>query len=154
MREKDIPPCMIYIDKEGRWFHKGAEMIHREIIRSFYQNMELDSQGRYIINWQGERCYVDVEETPFIVKRVAGQDSGRAGVSRVILYLSDDEKEDLVPETLSFGEDNVPYCRVKGGIFPARFSRAAYYQLAEFIKEEEGGYYLSLNEKKYRIYYA
>jgi len=30
MAEKEmneLPPCLIFIDKEGRWYHKGAEMI-------------------------------------------------------------------------------------------------------------------------------
>jgi hypothetical protein len=51
MTENDIPPCLIFIDKEGRWYHRGAEMIHREFIRLFYNNIELDSRGRYVIDW-------------------------------------------------------------------------------------------------------
>ena len=68
--ERDpLPPCMIFIDKEGRWFHKGAEMIRRDFIRLFYSNMELDSEGRYVIFWNGQRCLVDVEDTAFVVQR-------------------------------------------------------------------------------------
>jgi len=34
----------------------------------------------------------------------------------------------------------------------AKFSRTAYYELAEFIEEGEGGeFFLLVNEKKYRI---
>ncbi|MFC1534896.1 hypothetical protein ACFL7M_16200, partial [Thermodesulfobacteriota bacterium] len=149
--EKDIPPCLIYIDKEGRWFHKGAEMIHREIIRHLYEHMEIDPRGRYIIDLRGDRCYVDVEDVPFIIRRTVLKVTDQAGNSRIILYLSDDGQEDLSPETLYVGNDNVIYCRVKGGAFPARFSRAAYYQLAEYIEEENERYYLPLNGKKYFI---
>ena len=57
----ELLPCLIFIDKEGRWYHKGAEMIHREFIRLFYKHMELDPQGRYVINWQGQHCQLPVE---------------------------------------------------------------------------------------------
>jgi hypothetical protein len=41
---------------------------------------------------------------------------------------------------------------VKGGQIPARFLRAAYYQIARYIEEEEsGGFYLSLNHQKFPI---
>ncbi len=142
---------MIFIDKEGRWYHKGAEMIRRDFIRLFYKNMELDSEGRYVINWSGERCRVDVEDTAFVVQRVVSQDGERTGNARFVLNLSDDTEEDLMPDTLCVGPDNVLYCRVKNRIFPARFNRAAYYQLAEHIEEENESYYLSLNGKKYKI---
>ena len=145
----NIPPCLIFIDKEGRWYHQGAEMIHREFIRLFYEHMELDSQGRYIISYRGERCYVEVEDTAFVVNRVELND--QADHSGFILYLSDDSKEGLLPGTLYVGKDNVLYCRVKDRTFPARFSRAAYYQLAEYFEEEDGNYYLSLHGEKHLI---
>jgi len=147
----DLPPCMIFIDKEGRWYHEGAEMIHRDFIRLFYKNMELDAEGRYVINWNGERCRVDVEDTAFVVRRVVYEDGDRAGNARFVLNLSDDSEEDLMPDTIFIGEGNVLYCKVKSRSFPARFNRAAYYQLAEYIEEENGTYSLPLNGRKYNI---
>jgi hypothetical protein len=147
----DLPPCLIFIDKEARWYHKGVEMIHRKFIRLFYQNMELDSHGRYVINWEGERCYVEVEDTAFVVQRAVYLDGSQTRNAQIILTLSDDSHEELQPDTLYVGNHNVIYCRVKGRTFPARFSRAAYYQLAKYIEEENEAYYLPLNGKKYRI---
>jgi len=149
MIPNDIPPCLIYIDKEGRWFHNGAEMIHREFIRLFYQHIEIDPLGRYIISWRGERCYVEVEDTPFVVWRVICKDRD----SRFILYLSDDSQEDLKPDTLYVGEKNVLYCKVKDGTFSARFNRPSYYQLAEYIEEEGGRFFLPHDGEKYQIHY-
>ena len=142
---------MIFIDKEGHWYHEGVEMIHRDFIRLFYRNMELDSEGRYVINWRGERCWVDVEDTAFVIRRVVYQNDERTGNGRFLMNLSDDTEEALVPDTLRVGKENVLYCKVKNRIFPARFMRAAYYQLAEYIEEENGSYYLSLNGQKYTI---
>ena len=142
---------MIFINKEGHWYHEGVEMIHRDFIRLFYQNMELDSQGRYVINWKGEHCYVDVEDTAFIVWRVVYQYDKQAKNAGFILSLSDDTKEELLPDTLFVGQDNVLYCKVKDRAFPARFNRAAYYQLAQNIEEDNMTYYLPLNGRKYNI---
>ena len=148
---EDISPCLIYIDKEGRWYHQGAEMIHRKFIRLFYQNMVLDSKGRYLINWANECCYVDVEDTAFVVRRVSYGEEHQDRASRIELSLSDDTKEALIPDSLYVGRENILYCKVKSGLFPARFNRAAYYQLAEHIEEEDGVYFLPLNGQKYVI---
>ena len=147
----ELPPCLIFIDKEGHWYHKGSEMIHRDFIRLFYQHMELDSQGQYVISWQGQRCWVDVEDTAFVVRRVTVKDGTQDQNGRYLLYLSDDSREPLAPETLFVGQDNVLYCKVKTGVFPARFNRAAYYQLADYIEEEGDTYYLPLNGRKYNL---
>lgn len=153
MNEHDIPPCLIFIDQEGRWFHKGAEMIHRETIRLFYQHMTLDALGRYVIYWRGDRCTVDVEDTAFVVWRVASHDHDKGDKGGFTLYLSDDSREPLEPETLYVGNHHVLYCRVKNGGFPARFHRPAYYQLAQHIQEEKGEFFLPLHGQKYLIPY-
>jgi len=148
----ELPPCLIFIDKEGRWHHKGVEMIRRDFIRMFYKNMELDSHGRYVINWGGKQCYVEVEDTAFVVRNMVYHDKTQGTTAtRVLLFLSDDSQEELAPETLYVGKDNVLYCKVKNATFPARFTRAAYYGLAAHIEEQDNGFYLPLNGKKYRI---
>lgn len=148
---QDLPPCLIRIDKEGRWYHKGVEMIRRDFVQFFYQNMELDAGGRYVIEWDGKRCYVDVEDTAYVVRSAVYQGGGRDQTGQFILYLSDDTQEELTPDSLYMGKDNVLYCRVKDRTFPARFNRAAYYQLAEYIEEEDGAYYLPIRGERYRI---
>lgn len=149
--EDGLAPCLIHIDKEGRWFHKGVEMIRREFVRSFYQQMELDAVGQYIIYWGGKRCYVDVADTAFVVRRVSYLNEETGKGSGFVLNLSDDTEEELRPDTLYMGEANVLYCRVKDGIFPARFNRAAYYQLAAHIEAAGGDYVLPVNGRKFKI---
>jgi hypothetical protein len=147
----ELPPCLIHIDKEGRWYHEGREIIHREIVRLFYQNMELDPQGRYVINWKDQRCWVDVEDTAFVVRRVVYEKGNQVNKSQYVLHLSDDTKEMLLPNTLYVGQHNVLYCKVKSLAFPARFDRAAYYQLAQYVEQEGDTYYLPLNRKNYKL---
>lgn len=126
-------------------------MINREFVRLFYQHMTIDSLGRYIIKMGGDHCFVEVEDTAFLVRRVVFEDQVRPGHSRFILYLSDDTQEDLLPDTLKVGDGNVLYCMVKNRSFPARFGRPAYYQLSRHIEAENDEFYLPLNERKYWI---
>jgi len=146
-----VPPCLIFIDKEGRWYHQGAEMIHREFVRAFYQNIELDPDGRYRITWNGTECTVDVEDTAFVVRGTSVERGCDHRPLEVQIHLSDDTDEPLDPETLYAGEDHVLYCRVKSGAFPARFTRPAYYQLAELIEEDDHGYFLPISGKRYHL---
>lgn len=146
-KHKDIPPCQIRIHKDGKWYHKGREMIHREFIHLFYENMELDEEGRYLIYWDGKPCYVEVEDTAFVVMRV----DVLSDKAQILLTLSDDSQEYLAPETLTVSDENVMYCKVKSSTFPARFTRPAYYQLAQFIQEDEEGYYVDVGGKKQYI---
>lgn len=150
MNENEIPPCLISIDKEGRWFYKGVEMIRRDFIRLFYENMEAGPDGRCIITLAGDRCYVEVEDTPFVVWRTEAEPDD-SGFLRFFLYLSDDSQEELNPETLHLGKNNVLYCRVRNRAFPARFNRSAYYQLAEHIEEKDGEFFLPVNGRHYPI---
>jgi uncharacterized protein len=144
-QDQDLPPCQIHIDKEGRWFHRGAEIVNRGIVNLFYAHMEMEASGRYVIAWNGERCYVEVEDTPFVVRSVeeAGNDFR--------IHLSDETAEILSPETLTIGKDHVLYCRVKNGRFPARFNRPAYYQLAEHVEASGESYYLPAGGRNYLI---
>jgi hypothetical protein len=141
----DVPPCEIFIDKEGRWFYRGAEIVRRDIIQLLYAGLERDNRNRYILHWDGSSCSVEVEDTAFVVRRIDEKDGS------FLLHLSDDSIEKLSPESLATGRDNVPYCLVKNGRFSARFTRAAYYQLAEHIEEEEGGFFLRAGEKNHPI---
>jgi uncharacterized protein len=147
----ELPPCLITIDKEGQWHHEGAEMIRRDFIRVFYQNMEMDVRGRYVIVWNGKRCRVGVADTAYVIWNVAYQDRGTEEPAGFRLVLSDDSQEDLAPETLWVGKDNVLYCRVKNQAFPARFNRAAYYSLAAHIEEKDNAFYLPLNGQWFEI---
>ena len=142
---------MIYIDKNGKWFHKGIEMIHKGIVNEFYRNLTTDTFGNYIITFGKEKCFVEVEDTPFIITRVEFDKAEKSMEAQIILYLIDDTQENLDPDTLSVGDENILYCLTKKSTFKARFSRAAYYQLASRIKEEGDKYYLPLNDKNYYL---
>jgi uncharacterized protein len=147
-----LPPCMIFVGKEGKWFHEGAEIIHRPIFLWLIQSLEVDDQGRYLIHLNNQKCVLEVEDTPLVILGTDRIQSGPEENEEILLTLNDERQEILDPQTLWLSGENVLYGLVKGGRIPARFLRAAYYQIARYIEEEEtGGFFLSLNRQKFPI---
>jgi uncharacterized protein len=147
-----IPPCMIFVGKEGKWFHEGAEIIHRPIFLWLIQSLEMDDQGRYLVHLNNQKCLLEVEDTPLVILGVDHTQAGPGENEEILLTLNDEGQEILDPQTLWLSRENVLYGLVKGGRIPARFLRAAYYQIARQIEEDEtGGFFLSLNRRKFPI---
>ena len=149
----DIPPCQIRIDKEGVWYYKGAEMFRKEIVNFFYQNLRQDETGNYLIELENDRCYLEVEDTAFVVRSVRQALSEKDGKTVFHLLLSDDTVDLLDPAKLRIGKENVLYCTVKDDRFAARFLRPAYYQLAGDIEydEDQDKYFMPLNGERHYL---
>ena len=143
----------IKIDKEGIWYYKGAHMFRKDILCVFFEHLQIDECGKYLIELNEERCYLDVEDTAFVVGAVYKTQLPDEGQVKIDILLNDDSCEKLEMNSLHIGRDNVLYCRVKEGKFTARFSRNSYYQLAEFIEQSENGshFFINLNGEKYMI---
>ena len=146
-----VDKCMIFIDKDGNWFHNDRPIIHEQILSLFHENLQRDSLGRYCIAWRGQICEVDVEDVPFVVRRADLRKPDRGSRETIIIHLNDHAKEQLNYSSLRIGRENVLYCSVKEGKFEARFSRPAYYQFAELLEfnHEKGKYYLLLNGRRH-----
>ena len=144
----------IKIDKEGIWYYKGAHMFRKEILCVLFEHLKIDEGGKYLIELEGERYYLDVEDTAFVVAAVSKTKLSDDGRDQLDVLLNDDSCEKLEMNSLYIGNDNVLYCRVKEGRFSARFSRKSYYQLAEFIEQSENGnnYFINLNGERYFIH--
>lgn len=152
--EEAIPPCGIYVDEEGDWYHGGSKIFRENILDLFYENLCMDRNGAFLIQWRGKRCILDTADTPFVISGADRKRLEENGEEKILLSLRHRNQPELLdPSTLWVGKDHVLYCRIREGLFPARFSRPAYYQLAEWIREdsENGGFYLELNGKRYDI---
>lgn len=143
----------ITIDKEGLWHYCGAHMFRKDILCIFFENLHLDKQGRYFIQLKEETCFLDVADTAIVVVSVFKMANETNGREWLEVLLSDDSREKLDLSSLSIGADNVMYCQIKNGKFPARFTRKSYYQLAEFIEpdNEEDKFCLCVAGDKYTI---
>lgn len=134
----------IRIDKDGRWFYEDSEIIHPSVLKVFCDALEIDEQGRYRIIVENELCHIEVEDAPFIVRTIRGD--CEHGLE---LMLNNHRTAPLDPATLFFGCDNIMYARLADGI-TVKFSRAAYYQLALMMEDNEtGGICLKVKEKSY-----
>jgi uncharacterized protein len=152
---ESIPLCDIRIDKDGTWYFRGAEMFRREIVNYFYDNLRMDTSGHYLIELPGDRCFVEVEDTAFVVKAVHKIRSTPDNREEFLITLSNDTQEILDPVTLRIGRDNVLYCSIRNGDFEARFSRSGYYQLAEHVEydTDNDAYFLRLNGRRFDIHH-
>ncbi len=126
------PYLRLFIDKEGRWFQNGVEIIHPLIFKQFNLMLEKTADSQYLVRLGREICQVEVEDAPFVVQRVTEQSNGDLS-----LELNDGTVEPFSPDRFWIGDENIPYTDVKEGAFHARFSRAAYYQVARYIAWDE-----------------
>ena len=152
-RGETILPCQIRVDEEGDWYHQGSLIFREDILELFYANLHLSRENGFLIRWRGTQCTLDVADTPFVVTRADRKrsESGEEGIFLTFKHLR--ESELLDPSTLCVGRENILYCRIRGGIFTARFSRPAYYQMAEWIGEDaqSGDFYLELGGSRHLI---
>jgi Protein of unknown function (DUF1285). len=143
---------MIFVSKDGKWYHEGAEIIHRAIFLWMIQSLEKTEDGIFIVHLNNQKCYLEVEDTPLVVQQVDLIQESPEGQANIRLTLNDESQEILNPDTLRISPENVLYCTVKNDEFPARFLRPAYYQIAENISEDDSGEFnFILNNKKYPI---
>jgi len=152
--EEGIPPCAIHVDEEGDWYHEGNRIIRESILEVLFEGLRVGPDGNYLIEWNRTVCALDVADTVFVVARVdrtRSEDTDQESIRLTFRHLS--HAEPLDPTTLRVGKDNVLYCQVRAGRFPARFSRPAYYQLAEWIQEDAGSglFYLELDGHRHAI---
>lgn len=138
--------CRIRIDKEGKWFYEGCEIINPLVLRAFCNAIETDEHGRHRIVIGDELCYIEVEDTPFVI-------SGIRGDPAIGLYvrLNTLETFPLDPTQICIGRDNILYMTLENGM-KVRFNRSSYYSLALMMEEDENGIIvLKIRDIKYPI---
>lgn len=137
------------IDKEGVWYHEGVEITHERTYCYLNSLLQCDNHGVYYIEAEGNKWYVEVEDTPFIIVGIKLVQDNMG----FIIKLNDATEEFLNPESLIIGKDNIPYCRVKNGRFEARFNRPSYFTLAEHLKYDftKDLFFLESGNKQYYL---
>jgi uncharacterized protein len=130
-----IQDYIIRIDREGRWFYNGNQIIHPSVLEVFNEGLFLGEDNKHYLRVQNDIAHIDVEDTPFIVRQVSPIEQ-KGGFSGFMIGLSDGTEELLDLSSLEINPDNIPYCRVRKGM-KARFTSQAYYMLAEHIEYDE-----------------
>lgn len=135
----------IFIDKRGNWFQDGIKITHIWTYLSNNKNLDVDENGRFYVDDGSGKIYVEVEDTPFVVKMVHKEKNG------FIVRLNDQSEEKLNFKTLFIGKENVLYIRVKNNKFKARFTQAAYYELMKNVETENNTYYIESEGTRFKI---
>lgn len=130
----------ITLDGEGRWWHEGDPIDNPRIVELFNRSIERTAGGTYVLHIAPFTYPIEVKDTPYFVRNIE-----LAG-DTVRLQLSDGSEETLEGKSLRSLTGRGFYCAVKGGRFSARFSRPAYYALAEHIEEADGRFTLVLGD--------
>lgn len=136
MGARELPQdYVIRIDRDGRWFYNGSQIIHPTVLKVFNDGLFLGEDNNHYLQVDDDIAYIEVEDTPFLVRGVlAIQREG--SLSGFSIRLSDGTDETLDLASLEIDRQNVPYCRVRKGM-RARFTSQAYYMLAEHIEYDE-----------------
>ena len=112
---------------------------------------EPDREYRWRVRCMGEECRVAADDVPYVVQRIEPAEG--PSPKQVTLIFPGNYRETLDPETLFVGKENVPYCRVRGGHFTARFNRQPYLDLSKWVAfdKKKRQYCLVLGKKQYLI---
>jgi len=130
-----IQSSVIRFGRDGRWYADGEVIPNPKISRLFSQHVVRQPDGSYRIEIDWDKAAIEVEDTPYVVRRVDRTEAGGFAVE-----LNDESREPLDLGSLEISRENVLYCRVKNGEERARFLRPAYYQLAPYMHESGGGF--------------
>jgi len=137
------------VDREGRIFHEGTEIVDPAVLRFFLRAMTRTDDGRYLVLCQGERNWFEAPDTPFVIQRL--RLAVESGVLQAVeLGFPGDYREPLDPRTLETERDLL-FCRVRGGAFRARFGRVAVQQLAPFLSDAGEGSALLLGGVRHPV---
>ena len=118
------------IDRDGAWLAEDGEVTHPGLLAHLRDNLRVDGQGHYL-QVGPVRVPVQVEDAPYVVVRVELEPAPGT------VILNDLSREPLRVETLVFGPGEIPYCRVRDGRFEACFSRAAAWELLQFVEHDD-----------------
>ncbi|HEY4909466.1 MAG TPA: hypothetical protein VIJ73_08190, partial [Methylomirabilota bacterium] len=137
------------VDREGRIFHDGTEIVDPATLRFFLLALQRTADGRWLALCQGEQNWFEPDETPFVVQRLRLTVAG-ARIRAVELCLAGDYRETLNPETLE--SDGVQlFCRVRKGAFTARLGKVAMQQIAPWLVDGPEGPTLELADRRYLL---
>ncbi len=135
----------IFIDKKGNWYQDGIPIRHRWTYIHYNSLLRHDEDGRYYVDEGTGRVYAQVEDTPFVVRMVYKRGN------EFYIILNDESEERLDFDRLWINEENIPYTKVKGGRYDARFTRPAYYEISRYLRQEGNRFYIEYNNTKHYL---
>lgn len=129
----------IHITRDGQWLYEGEPLGRESIVRLFSTILRREQDGEYYLVTPIEKWRIQVEDTPLLAHSLHAEGEGRDQVLSVTtntgetLVIGDSHPLEVgqYPET---GEPR-PVVAVRHGV-NARLVTAAYYDLADLVREE------------------
>jgi len=141
-----------HIDEEGDLIFEGSPLTDQKTIHFFLKNLRPRPQkNEYLVLCQGEENIVTCADAPLVTQSLKFDLHLTKGLQKIILCFKGDLTEELDPDSLEIGEHNILYFWVRNKQIRGRFSRKCYHQIAEFIKEKEGQFYLEFDAQLFLI---
>ncbi|PYN98406.1 MAG: hypothetical protein DMD91_15290 [Candidatus Rokuibacteriota bacterium] len=137
------------VEPDGRILHDGTEIVDPATLRLFLRAMQRTSDGRWLVVCQGEHNWFEATDTPFVIQRLRFQ-TEQTRVRAVELCLAGELHEPLDPASLE-SEAGLLFCKIRGGVFRARFGRVAMQQLSPFLTDDGGAPALIVDGRPYPI---
>ncbi len=139
--EWDIVPAdrgagVFRVDANGHWYHDGVRITHPGLVRLFAASVVRADDGELVLRWGPHDHPLTVADTAAVIHSVA-QPEAETGLFTAGLV--DGRTIHLDTATVWVGARHVLYARLPNGE-PVRFSRIAYYQMATWIVNHDGGF--------------
>jgi hypothetical protein len=150
----------IRINAEGHFVHEGDFVVHEGLRQALFRWLDRLPDRRYILRLDENRfVYLDVDDTPLVVRALRFASRDVDGDERVLLSLSDGREEPLDAETLTLDGAGVLRCWVRraGPDAPpdarleARLATSAAAALAERITQTPAGAVLTLGSRAFPL---
>jgi len=146
IKENVIPKedAVFWLDKNGCWRNAHGKFEHNKIIDYFHSCIKRDHGGYYLSQVNGnlrEKVYFPYEDQALFVFDVIRQ-------NEITLILNTKKQIVLNPESLYIKDDNL-YMRMRDETI--KFVEHGLMKMAPLLEDEDGRFYIRLNNKRYRI---
>jgi hypothetical protein len=121
------------IDAEGRWYHEGRPFTHARLIALFDAGLDVHpDSGEAIVRIDGRWCYVQADDTPFVVRHL------RVEGDALLAELNNGERLPVPERALTLGDNGVVYAELAPRR-RARLGRDAQSALAAWLRDADDG---------------
>ena len=136
----------IRIDSDGQWWHEGARITRDRLSALFAGVLARLDDGRYVLVTPTEWGVIEVEDVPYLITAMvvegAVEGAGEDNVQVIRFTASHGAEMVLDSEHVLMMRDYrgglCPYVALRRGL-EARINRAVYYQLAEYLIQDDEG---------------
>ena len=143
MRHWVIPEGLRVLS-DGSWRVGEHQVLHPPTLRYLKSHLTVDD-GHFFIVDGAQRMPIEVEGPPFEVTTLVRDEA--AGTAAVVL--DDGSTEPVEDGSLGMNAETGRFeCRVRGGSFRARLSRAAHQMLLDHVVEEDSAFFLRVGPRR------